>query len=66
MARTPFDQLEHRVNNLLGTIEIQIELAKSEGSLAAHREALDHIAESALRTREELRQLRAAMRTQGG
>lgn len=65
MARTPFEELEHRVNNLLGTIEIQIELARSEGSLAAHAEALGHIAESAKRTREELQRLRAAARALG-
>ncbi len=65
MGRTPFDELEHRVNNLLGTIEIQSELARSEGSLAAHVEALQHIAESARRTREELQRLRAAVRAQG-
>lgn len=65
MGRTPFDDLEHRVNNLLGTIDIQIELARSEGSLAAHAVALQHIAESAKRTRDELQRLRAAARTQG-
>lgn len=63
MGRTPFDELEHRVNNLLGTIEIQIELARSDGTLAAHIEALQHIAESARRTREELLRLRAAARS---
>jgi hypothetical protein len=66
MGRTPFDELEHRVNNLLGTIEIQIELARSEASLAAHIVALQHIAESARRTREELQRLRAAQRATGG
>lgn len=62
MSRSPFDELAHRVNNLLGTIEIQSELARADGSLAAHREALQHIGESALRTREELVRLRAAAR----
>lgn len=58
MAGSPFDDLAHRVNNLLGTIEIQAEVAKLDGSLDAHREALRHIVESAARTREELRRLR--------
>jgi hypothetical protein len=60
MASTPFDELVHRVNNLLGTIEVQTEVAGLDGSLAAHREALRHIAESAARTRDEIRRLRAA------
>lgn len=60
MAGSPFDDLAHRVNNLLGTIEIQAEVAKLDGSLDAHRDALRHIVESAARTREELQRLRAA------
>lgn len=60
MTRSPFDELVHRVNNLLGTIEVQVEVAGLEGSLAAHREALRHIAESARRTRDEIRRLREA------
>ncbi len=59
MTRAPFDELVHRVNNLLGTIEIQSELAGSDGSLAAHQEALARIVESARRTQEDLRRLRA-------
>lgn len=59
MTRAPFDELVHRVNNLLGTIEIQAELAGSDGSLAAHREALQRIVESARRTQEDVRRLRA-------
>ncbi len=60
MAGTPFDELVHRVNNLLGTIEVQVEVAGLERSLAAHEAALRHIAESARRTRDEIRRLRAA------
>lgn len=60
MPRTPFDELVHRVNNLLGTIEIQAELARSDGTLAAHVEALARIAESAARTHAEVQRLRAA------
>ncbi len=60
MTGTPFDELVHRVNNLLGTIEVQVEVAAMEDSLAAHREALRHIADSARRTRDEIRRLRAS------
>ncbi|MCR9245020.1 MAG: hypothetical protein NXI31_08300 [bacterium] len=52
-----FEQLVHRVNNLLGTIEIQAEVARAEGSIAAHAEALRFIVESATQTRAELNQL---------
>lgn len=62
MSRTPFDELVHRVNNLLGTIEIQAELARSDGTLAAHAEALRRIVESAARTQEDVQRLRAAAR----
>ncbi len=58
MARTPFEDLVHRVNNLLGTIEVQAELARTEGTLPAHADALARIVESARRTQDELRQLR--------
>lgn len=60
MVGTPFDELVHRVNNLLGTIEVQVEVAALEGSLAAHQEALRHIVDSARRTRDEIRRLRQA------
>jgi hypothetical protein len=60
MSGTPFDELVHRVNNLLGTIEVQVEVANLDGALPAHREALRHIADSARRTRDEIRRLRAA------
>ena len=55
-----FEELVHRVNNLLGTIEIQAELARSDDSLDAHRTALRYITESAEKTRRELRALLAA------
>ena len=60
MPRTPFEDLVHRVNNLLATIEIQGEVARSEGTLAAHRLALAAIADAARRTDEEMRALRRA------
>jgi hypothetical protein len=59
MPPTPFDELVHRVNNLLGTIEVQAELARHEGTLAAHATALVHIVESAARTRADVQRLRA-------
>lgn len=58
MSRTPFDELVHRVNNLLGTIEIQAEVARGEATLAAYAAAMAHIVESAARTRDEVRRLR--------
>lgn len=60
MSPTPFDQLVHRVNNLLGTIELQAEFARSAGTLAAYAEALDRIAAAAARTQEDVRRLRAS------
>lgn len=44
----------HRVNNLLGTIEIQSEVARMVGTVGALTEAIDHIVESARKTRAEL------------
>ncbi len=58
MSRTPFDELVHRVNNLLGTIEVQAEVARSDGSLQAHAAALAQIVESARRTQDDVRRLR--------
>lgn len=52
-----FAELVHRVNNLLGTIDIQVEVARAEGTLAAHEQALRFIADSAAKTRAELREL---------
>ena len=59
MARTPFEDLLHRVNNLLGTIEIQAELAAAEDTLQAHRDAMAQILASARRAAEEVVQIRA-------
>ena len=60
MSRTPFDELVHRVNNLLGTIEVQAELARSDGSLPAHTAALQQIVDSARRTQDDVKRLRTA------
>ena len=65
MPRTPFDELVHRVNNLLGTIEIQAELARGEATLAAHVEALACIVESARRVQDDVRRLRESPRQEG-
>lgn len=54
----------HRVNNLLGTIEIQSEVARTIGTQDALIEAIDHIVESARRTRAELEDLRASLRSE--
>lgn len=58
--RSPVDDILHRVNNLLGTIEIQSEVARSVGTVEAMTQALDFIVDSARRTREELREIREA------
>lgn len=60
MSGHAFDDLVHRVNNLLGTIAVQVEVAAADGSLAAHQAALRLIAESAARTQAEIRRLRQA------
>ncbi len=66
MGRTAFEDLVHRVNNLLGTIEVQIEVANAEGSLDAYRSALALIQASARRTATEVAELRARQaRTEG-
>lgn len=44
----------HRVNNLLGTIEIQSEVARTIGTPEALTEAMDHIVASARKTRADL------------
>ncbi|MBL8752586.1 MAG: hypothetical protein JNK15_04735 [Planctomycetes bacterium] len=61
MSPTPFDELVHRVNNLLGTIAIQVEVARGDGSLPAHAQALALIEESAMRTRDEVKRLQKAV-----
>ena len=50
-------ELTHRVNNLLGTIEIQAEVARDAGSVDAYAAALSLIEESARRTRDDLQRL---------
>ncbi|MBL8723018.1 MAG: hypothetical protein JNK49_03185 [Planctomycetes bacterium] len=62
MTRSPFDDLAHRVANLLGTIQLQVEVARLDGSLAAHQQALQSIEVSAQRTLHELRALQAVQR----
>lgn len=58
MPRTPFDDLVHRVNNLLATIELQAEVARDDGTLAAFTQALASIADAAERTRGDVQRLR--------
>lgn len=53
------DHILHRVNNLLGTIEIQSEVARTIGTTDALAEAMDHIVESARKTRADLDEIRA-------
>ena len=60
MVRSAFDDLVHRINNLLATIEIQREVARADGTLAAHVQALGSIADAARRTQDEVRALRRA------
>lgn len=57
--RTPLDDLLHRVNNLLGTIQLQAEVAKTTATLEAAQKALALIVESAQRTQDEVRRFRA-------
>ena len=54
------DDILHRVNNLLGTIEIQSEVARTIGTTDALTEAIDHIVESARKTRADLDKLRGS------
>ena len=56
--RSPVEDILHRVNNMLGTIEIQSEVARSIGTVEAMTQALDLIVASARRTRGELEVLR--------
>lgn len=59
MTARPFEDLVHRVNNLLGTIEMQSEVARAVGTLEAHAAALATIVDSARKTHDEVRRLRA-------
>jgi hypothetical protein len=54
------DELVHRINNLLGTIQIQVEVARAAGTLEACREALRLIAESAASTQAVVQRFRAS------
>lgn len=54
MHQACFDELVHRVNNLLGTIQVQAEVARALGDLPAHQEALRLIEASAERTKAEV------------
>lgn len=66
MTRSPFDDLVHRVNNLLSTIEIQGAVAEADGSLPAYIAAMAQIAQSARRTQQEVAALRARERGAAG
>jgi hypothetical protein len=58
MVRAPIDDLIHRLNNLLGTIELQAAVARHKNDLEGCLEALRLITESADRTREEVQRFR--------
>lgn len=60
MAKTPLDDLLHRVNNLLATIQLQAEVARLDGGLPAATTALRLIAEAGERTQAEVARFRAA------
>jgi predicted secreted protein len=66
MSLTPFDELVHRVNNLLGTIEIQAELVTGAAGLEDWRAALAVITASARATASEVQRLRQVVRAAGG
>jgi hypothetical protein len=59
MARAPIDDLLHRVNNLLGTIQMQVAAARALDDQQACLDALRLIAEAAERTHEEVQRFRA-------
>lgn len=65
MTRTPFEELVHRVNNLLGTIEIQAEVAQALGTQEACLDALRRIVESARKTQDDVRRLREVGKERG-
>ena len=60
--RSDVDDILHSVNNLLGTIEIQSEVARSIGTVESMTQALDFIVRSARRTRDELAVFRGERR----
>ena len=51
------EEVIHSVNNLLGTIEIQSEVARSIGTVESMTQALEFIVRSARRTRDVLQGL---------
>ena len=61
MAKTQIEELLHRINNLLGTIQLQVEVARTLGTHVACVEALRLIADSATRTDEAVRRLRTGL-----
>jgi nitrogen-specific signal transduction histidine kinase len=60
-TRAAVEELLHRINNLLGTIRLQSDVAKTLGTPAAYAEALRLIVESADRTDETVSRLRASL-----
>lgn len=58
MTSSPLEDLLHRVNNLLGTIQLQVEVARTVDTAEAMRAALAAIAESAARTHAEVQRIR--------
>lgn len=60
MGRAPIDDLLHRVNNLLGVIQLQAAAAQAVGTKEACLEALRLVRESADRTQQEVARFRAA------
>lgn len=61
MGRAPIDDLLHRVNNLLGVIQLQAAAAQAVGTPQACLDALRLIRESADRTQQEVARFRATM-----
>lgn len=57
-SRSALEDLVHRVNNLLGTIETQCEVAQVIGTHDACKQALSMIQESARRTQAEVQAFR--------
>lgn len=62
MRRTRFDELVHRVNNLLGTIEIQAELTTAATEVEDWRAAMAVIVASARATALDVQRLRQLVR----
>ena len=52
--RSRVEEIVHRVNNLLGTIEIQAEVASGLGTREAYADAMALIVGSARRTRADM------------